>query len=117
MQKAKLYVLTIWSLTILIDIGLFVYLYKQTQNVLVGILFFIICLLPLQEIVVQLIQYILGKIVKPKLIPKLNFESKGVPEEYATFVVIPTILKNREKVKELMRKLEVYYLANKSENL
>ncbi len=32
-------------------------------------------------------------------------------------VVIPTILKSKEKVQELMRKLEVFYLANKSENL
>ena len=41
----------------------------------------------------------------------------GVPKEYATFVVIPTIVDSKEKVKELMKKLEVYYLANKSENL
>ncbi|MFQ8988726.1 MAG: hypothetical protein ACLR6T_08590, partial [Intestinibacter sp.] len=63
-----------------------------------------------------MIQTILGKIVKPKLIPKMYFE-KEVPKEYATFVVIPTIVKNADKVKEMMKKLEVYYLANKSENL
>lgn len=57
-----------------------------------------------------------GKFIKPKLIPKLDFEN-GVPEECSTFVVIPTILKSKEKVKELMEKLEVYYLANKSENI
>ena len=32
-------------------------------------------------------------------------------------VVIPTMLKSKEKVQELMKKLEVFYLANKSENL
>ena len=32
-------------------------------------------------------------------------------------VVIPTIIKTKQKVQELMKKLEVYYLANKSENL
>ena len=117
MQKAKLYTLAIWSITVLIDIAIFAYLYKQTKNVLVSILFFIICLVPLEEIVVQLVQYILGKIVKPKLIPKLDFQNEGIPEEYATFVVIPTILKSKEKVSELMKKLEIYYLANKSENL
>ena len=41
----------------------------------------------------------------------------GIDKENATMVVIPTILKDRQKVKELMRKLEVFYLANKSENL
>jgi len=46
----------------------------------------------------------------------MNFE-KGIPESAATFVVIPTILKSKEKVIEMLKKLEVYYLANKSENL
>ena len=32
-------------------------------------------------------------------------------------VVIPTIIKSKEKVKELFQKVEVYYLANKSPNL
>ncbi len=32
-------------------------------------------------------------------------------------VIIPTIINSKEKVQELMKKLEVYYLANKSENL
>ena len=40
-----------------------------------------------------------------------------MPKESAAFVVIPTIISSKEKVKELMKKLEVYYLANKSENI
>ena len=32
-------------------------------------------------------------------------------------VVIPTILSSKEKVQELMKKLEVFYLANQSENI
>ena len=61
-------------------------------------------------------QYILSKVEKPKIIPKIDF-SEGIDEENTTIVVIPTILKTREKVKELMHKLEVFYIANKSENL
>ena len=61
-------------------------------------------------------QYILGKFVEPKIIPKLDF-GMGIPKEYSTFVVIPTILNNPQKVEELVKKLEVYYLANKTENL
>ena len=40
----------------------------------------------------------------------------GIPKEQATMVVIPTIVKTKEKVKELMKKLEIYYIANKIEN-
>ena len=57
-----------------------------------------------------------GKIVKPKIIPKLDFE-KNVPEEYSTFVVIPAILDSKKKVKELMEKLEVYFIANNQDNI
>lgn len=40
-----------------------------------------------------------------------------MPREFATMVVIPSIVKNSEDVKKLFEKLEVYYLANKSENI
>jgi hypothetical protein len=58
----------------------------------------------------------LGKIVKPKIIPKIDFYH-GIDKDNTTIVVIPTIIKRKQKVQELMKKLEVFYLANKSENL
>ncbi len=76
----------------------------------------IVLYIPVSEIVIQLINYVSIKTVKPRIIPKLDF-SKGLPKEYSTFIVIPTIIDSQEKVKNLIKKLEVYYLANKSENL
>lgn len=43
--------------------------------------------------------------------------SLGIPKEYSTMVVIPSIVKSREDIKKIFEKLEVYYLANKSENI
>ena len=57
--------------------------------------------IPATEIVMQIISYILSKTVKPQIIPKLDF-SNGIDEENKTMVVIPTIIKDKEKVKELM---------------
>lgn len=114
--KVKLYITSIWTITLFITTICMINIQKQIKNVVLTILLGILFTFPIQKIVVQLIQYILGKIVKPKQIPKMDFYN-GVPKEYATFVVIPTILKNKEKVEELMKKLEIYYLANKSENL
>ena len=68
------------------------------------------------EIVTKVVQNILSKCVKTKLIPKLDF-TDGVPKEFATMIVIPSILKSAEDVKRIFEKLEVYYLANKSENI
>lgn len=114
--KVKIYITSIWVLTFLLDMFFMYKIQSQIRNVIITILLGIVLLIPLQEIVVQIIQYILSKIVKPKFIPKMDFYN-GIPEEYSTFVVIPTILKSKEKVQELMKKLEVYYLANKSKNI
>ncbi len=115
-NKIILYLGSIIGITLLLDILCMIVIQRQIQIAVLTVLLGIFLLFPLQEIVLQIIQYILGKIVKPKPIPKMNFD-EGVPEEYTTFIVIPTILKSKEKVQELMKKLEVYYLANKSENL
>ncbi len=115
-QKMKLYILVKKVISILISILLGVYLYNQTKNWIISAIAVILIYVPIERLVIQIMQYLLGKLVKPTLIPKLDFQN-GIPKKYATFVVIPTILKSKEKVEELMKKLEVYYLANKSDNI
>lgn len=86
------------------------------QQIIILVTELILILIPTSEVVIKIVQTILNRIVKPKLIPKMDF-SKGIPEEYATMVVIPTVLYSGERTKELLEKLEVFYLANKSENI
>ena len=111
--KAQMYILVFCILTITISILI---AKSVTSNLVKFIITTILLIIPISEFVNQSIQYILGKTVKPKLIPKMDFYN-GITPENATFVVIPTIIKTKEKVRELFRKLEVFYLANKSENL
>ena len=113
-DKVKLYISGIVFFTIILALGIASLV--DIKNVPIYILSFILLIIPSSEIVIQIMQYILGKIIKPKLIPKLDF-TNGIPVENATMVIIPTIIKSKEKVKELMRKLEVFYIANKSENI
>ena len=114
--KVKLYITLIYSLSILLSYLLSYFVNVKKTDLLSILVDGIILLIPVSEIVIQIIQYILSKIVKPKLIPKIDFLS-GVNKENATMIVIPTIVKSKEKVKELMQKLEVFYLANQSDNL
>ena len=72
--------------------------------------------IPIMNMFNQIANYILSKIVKPKLIPKIDLED-GIPENLKTVCVIPVMLNGVSKVDEIFNKLEVYYLANKSENL
>ncbi len=112
-KKAKYYICMIAVFTILISLLLSLCI---NTNIVFKIFAFLIILIPTSEFVIQTFQYLLSKFVKPKLIPKIDF-TDGIDEKNATMVVIPTILKSRQKVKELMKKMEVFYLANKSENL
>ncbi len=114
--KTRKYIFGIYLFTSILTILNGAYFYFKSKNLIISILTLIILYIPISEIVIQLINYILSKTVKPKLIPKLDF-SKNLPKKYSSFVVIPTIINSADKVKELIKKLEVYYLANKSENL
>ena len=87
------------------------------SKVIFTLVFFIFAFIPFEEITNKIVQYILSKIVKPKPIPKIDIQNNGIPDESKTIVVIPTILKNKSKVIELFKKLEVYYLANKDKNI
>ena len=115
-KKISIYIITkiIVSLVIAILFGL--YIYRQTNTLWSFILTILLTYIPIETIFIQIVQYISNKLVKPKLVPKLDFQN-GIPKESATFVVIPTIITKKEKIDEMMKKLEVYYIANKSENL
>ena len=114
--KQKVYIVTNIVLSFILSFIISSILNIYIQNIGIYILNTIIFFIPSSEIVIQIIQYILSKTVKPKPIPKIDF-SKGIDKENTTMVIIPTIVKNKEKVIELMNKLEVYYIANQSKNI
>ncbi len=116
MTKVNRYIFLIYFITTILTGLMGGYIYYTKKNIFISTIISLIMYIPISEIVQQFINYALNKKVKPTIIPKMDF-SKGIPKEYATFVVIPTIVDSKEKVKEIMKKLEVYYLANKSENL
>ena len=114
--KEKLYIGTIVTLTSIITILIALNLYNRTNMLITSILFLIFLFIPISEIVIKTIQYILSKKVRPKIIPKIDF-TEGITKENTAMVIMPTILKSKENVKEFLEKLEVYYLANKSDNI
>lgn len=77
---------------------------------------FIIVSIPLLTISTNFVNYLFSKKHIPKLLPKLDFKT-GIPEEYSTLVVIPTLLPSIERVEDLFNNLEVYYLSNREENI
>ena len=76
------------------------------------LLFAILMLVPMSQMVIDLFNQCLFWLHKPVNTFKLKFKDGLIPEEYATMVIMPTILKNRQKTIELLEQLEIYYLSN-----
>lgn len=77
---------------------------------------FIILFIPISQLIIQIINQILITIVPPRVIVKYDY-SKGIPENAKTMVVIPTIVSNKEKIKNMFDTLESFYIVNKTDNL
>ncbi len=104
------YLGAILSFTVLLDLTLTQFFIPQK------ILGFIILFLPCNELVFQVINHILVKYVKPAEIVRFDYD-KGIPTTSQVMIVMPTIVKNKEKVQELYRTLETYYLSNLGKNI
>lgn len=114
-QLTFIYMASLIALSILITLLFTIPMGKQ-NNWWIGGLFFILLFIPVTQVVTELIQYVISKIVSPKMVPKMDYTS-GIPEQASTIVILPTIVTTGEKAKDLISKLEVFYLANRSDNL
>ncbi len=115
-SKAKLYIASNLILPIYFCLLMYFLYFNISKNIIISIIVAILSYPPIAEIFLRIQNYFMSKFKEPTLIAKMDYED-GIPEDKSTFVVIPTILKSKEKVKEMFEKLEVYYLANKSENI
>nr|WP_104009716.1 glucoamylase family protein [Nitrosospira multiformis] len=79
---------------------------------LVGIL----ALLAMSQLAVALVNWASPFLVKPHLLPRLDFSS-GIPSSFQTLVVVPTMLSRESEVAALVEALEVRFLANQDENV
>ncbi|HXB08673.1 MAG TPA: glucoamylase family protein [Puia sp.] len=112
-----LYFISILLLTCLIATGIFYLPYSQ------GIrgrwLLSLVALLAVSasaQLAVSLVNWLSTLMVKPKLLPRMDF-SKGIPAECRTLVIVPTLLSGKEYIESLMEGLEIRFLANKGDNL
>lgn len=78
--------------------------------------YFFILLIPLSNVVIQIINRLSTTVVKPAHIPKMEFEDE-IPYEYKTMVVIPALIVSKEAANELFVQMEVNCLANHKNNL
>lgn len=73
-------------------------------------------LIPSSDAAIYLTNYLFMKIYPSSMLPRLEFK-EGISKEATTMVIIPALLTDKKSVKDLLAKMEVYYLANKDDNL
>ena len=85
--------------------------YGQTFSWLT-VLITLLMWVPTSQVVIDLFNRLLYRLHKPQNTFKIKFKDGLIPEEFATMVIMPTILKNKARTVELLEQLEVYYLSN-----
>jgi uncharacterized membrane protein YoaK (UPF0700 family) len=106
-QRSIAYISIISALSVIVSVVL---------SFFMGWIAFLFLLIPISQVVIELFNQVLRFLHAPRSTFKLKFED-GIPKEYATMVIIPTIIKNVQKINAMFDKLEIYYLSNLSDNL
>ena len=76
----------------------------------------LIALVPASDLAVALVNRSVMAILGPRSLPRMALRN-GIPKEFRTIVVVPTLLTSRQGIDELVERLEVHYLANADDDL
>ncbi len=76
-----------------------------------AVLALLLAVFPASELAVGLTNFVVSKLIPPRVLPKREF-ADGIPEEFATFVVVPTLIARPEQAAELIERLERHHLSN-----
>jgi len=94
-----------------------VLLLTSTNTPPIMILFaMLLLLLPSSQSAVQVMNYLTTALLRPEILPKLDF-SKEVAEDCTCLVAVPALLLSKNQVERLVKSLEVRYLGNHDPNI
>ncbi len=103
-------------LTLLIVIAIMTPVFNTFNTFLGRIFTILLLLLPCSQAAVEVMNYLTTALLRPRILPKLDF-SEGIPDDCVTMVVVPTLLLSEKQVRRLVEDLEVRYLGNRTPNL
>ncbi len=74
-------------------------------------------LIPANDMAVNVVNQLVTAFLPPRTLPRLDLHEHGVPPEFRTAVVIPTLFGSVDAVREALDNLEVQFLANREAHL
>ena len=80
------------------------------------IIIILLLLVSVSHLALAITNWLATLLVRPKPLPKMDF-SLGIPNQYRTLVVVPTLLTESLQIEKLIEDLEVRFLANRDHNL
>ncbi len=103
------------ALVLLATLGVMLLIKPDARESLLLLLLF--AFLPGLDIAVTVLNQLVTALLPPKILPRLELNEHGVPHEYRTAVVIPTLFAGVEDVRDALETLEVRFLANRDAHL
>jgi len=97
------------SLTLLLGLG------AEAPGIQLSIA--LLLLLPASQLSLEVVNYMVMRLVPPRVLPKMDFSVSGIPDACRTLVVVPMMLVDLATIQAEAEKLEIRYLANKEANL
>jgi cyclic beta-1,2-glucan synthetase len=110
------YLGTLAFLTLLIMSFVLSLMYRYGVDWSFLILTALLALIPASDLALTVLNWDLTHFFPPRLLARMD-TARGIPEDAATFVVVPTILLSEPQVHELVERLEVHYLANQDNHI
>jgi cyclic beta-1,2-glucan synthetase len=78
----------------------------------------LLALVPANELAVNMVNQLVTALLPPRRLPKLDLSGRdGIPPEFRTAVVVPTLFGSVDAVLEALDNLEVQFLANREAHL
>jgi cyclic beta-1,2-glucan synthetase len=104
-------VLSLLLISLLVHAGL------PGQAPLIQICVALLLLVPTSQISLEVMNYLVMRLLPPRSLPKMDFRVSGIPDACRTLVVVPMLLADLRTIEAEGEKLEIRYLANKEANL
>jgi len=89
----------------------------REQTLGVQLLICLLSLIPVSQLSLEVVNYLVMRIFPPRSLAKMDFEPSGIPDAFRTLVVVPMMLADPQTIGAEVDRLEIRYLANREDNL
>jgi cyclic beta-1,2-glucan synthetase len=122
-HASSLYLGGIFSLSVIIWVGILIHLnfskifqLGSPLQFVSALALLITILVPIFVVAASLVNWLVTLRIKPRILPKLYFKDE-IPDRFQTLVVIPSLIASRPEIDNLIRQLEMHFLRNPESGL